>query len=124
MRYLTPQNLLGIHERIPSAGPVKDLGLLDSALARPSSSFAGAGSYATIGLTAAALLDALCNDRGLIDGQKWMALVGTVACLRLNGHDTTLSSEEAHDLVLDAAAGLHDLDVIARRLSTRARERR
>ena len=46
-----------------------------------------------------------------------MALVGTVVFLRLNGHDTALTNEEAHDLVLDVAAGLHDLDVIARRLS-------
>ena len=56
MRYLTLQNLLGIVERIPGAGPVKDLGLLDSALARPSSSFAGVASYPTIELKAAALL--------------------------------------------------------------------
>lgn len=113
--YLDLPDLLAVIEEL-EIGPVEDLGLLDAALARPRSHYFGLEAYPTMPLKAAALLDALCNHHGLRDGQKRMALTATLVFLRLNGYTSHMTEDEAHDLTLDVAAGLHDLKVIASRL--------
>jgi len=50
------------------AGPVRDIGLLDSALARPQSSAFGEDAYPTLQLKAAALMHSLIKNHSLIDG--------------------------------------------------------
>jgi death on curing protein len=123
--YLTLSDLLEIVGAL-GVGPVDDLGLLDAALARPRSVYFGVEAYPSVQTQAAALLDSLCNRHGLRDGQKRMALTATIVFLRLNGFDTEMTQNEAHDLTLDVAAGLHDLAVISSRLkigSTRASRR-
>src|SRR5680860_1724684 len=49
-------------------GPVRDIGLLDSAAHRPQSEYFGTDSYPTVALKAAALLHSLVKNHALIDG--------------------------------------------------------
>jgi death-on-curing protein len=121
-RYLTMQNLLDMIGQL-GIGPIADLGLLDSALSRPGSFFFGTETYPALERKAAALMDSLCSNHGLVDGQKRMALTATIVFLQLNGHDTGMTQDEAHDLTLEVAAGLHDLDTIANRLKIRTMNR-
>ena len=51
-------------------GPVRDVGLLESAAARPRTSLWGGDAYPTLGSKAAALLDSLVNNHALVDGNK------------------------------------------------------
>ena len=67
VEYLDLENLLGLVQAL-GAGPVRDLGLLDSDAARPRSSAFGADAYATLELKAAALLHSVARNHALVDG--------------------------------------------------------
>lgn len=51
-------------------GPVRDLGLLESAAHRPTTSLWGQEAYPALKLKAAALMDSLVNSHPLVDGNK------------------------------------------------------
>ena len=99
-------------------GPVRDIGLLDSATARPRSSAFGEDAYPTITLKAAALLHSLVNNHALVDGNKRLAWLATVVFLDLNGLNTTLTDNETFDLVWEVAASSVDVEGIAANLRT------
>lgn len=113
--YLTLEDALGIIE-VLAVGPVRDLGLLDSALARPRASAFGLDAYETLALKASALLQSLINNHPLEDGNKRLAWLCTVVFLRLNDHETKLNDGGAFELVWDIASGTLELDEIALRL--------
>jgi death-on-curing protein len=97
-------------------GPVRDLGLLDSAIARPRSSAFGVDAYPTIEIKAAALFHSLAGNHPLVDGNKRLAWLATVVFLDLNGLAPNLSDDEAFDVVWEVASGESDLTVISMRL--------
>jgi death on curing protein len=98
------------------AGPVHDVGLLDSAVTRPKSSAFGDDAYPNLALKAAALLHSIARNHALIDGNKRLAWLATVVFLDLNGHRPDLTSDAAFDLVMDVAEGKADVEEIAHRL--------
>lgn len=115
VEYLDLEDLLGLVRDL-RAGPVRDVGLLDSAAARPRSSAFGEDAYATLALKAAALLHSIARNHALVDGNKRLAWLATVVFLDLNGHAPDLTHDEAFDLVMAAAAGTVDVEGIAARL--------
>lgn len=117
--YLTLEDALGIISAL-GVGPVRDLGLLDSALARPRASAFGQDAYASLELKASALLHSLVNNHPLVDGNKRLAWIGTTVFLRLNDHEPFVDDDEAFSLVSDIASGSLELSEIARRLGVRA----
>ncbi len=77
----------------------------------------GADAYPTID-KAGALLHSLALNHGLVDGNKRLALAGTIAFLGMNGWRLTLTNDEAYDLVIDVIqGGLEDVAAIAARLA-------
>ena len=58
------------------AGPVRDLGLLDSACHRPQASYFGQEAYPALTGKAATLMHLLACNRALVDGNKRLALLG------------------------------------------------
>lgn len=93
---------------------IRDIGLVESALGRPRSTAFGEEIHPTVHGKAAALLHSLARNHGLVDGNKRLALAGTIAFLGLNGLRLTLSNDEAYDLVMAVAAGeLDDVGSIA-----------
>ncbi len=119
VEYLDLEDLL-IFTDLLGAGPVRDVGLLDSAVARARSSAFGEDAYPTLELKAAALMHSICTNRALVDGNKRLALLATVTFLRANGHAFTLTDDAAFDLVMLVAEGSADLDEIAAALTTPA----
>ena len=115
VEYLDLEDLLAM-VRALEAGPVRDVGLLDSAAARPRSSAFGQEAYPTIVLKAAALLHSLARNHALVDGNKRLAWLATVVFLDLDAHATRVSHDEAFDLVMDVSRGMLDVDEIATRL--------
>ena len=73
-RYLTPQQVLFIHARlIATTGGepgILNLGLLESAVARPQATFDGADLYPDLLLKTAALMESLTQNHPFIDGNK------------------------------------------------------
>ena len=98
------------------AGPVRDIGLLDSALARPQSSAFGEDAYPTLQLKAAALMHSIIKNHSLIDGNKRLSFVATNIFFLVNGHRLEMSIDVGYQLVLDIASGDLDLEIIAARL--------
>lgn len=118
MIYLTLAELLHIAERtIGSDVSVRDHGLLQSALARPQASAFGGEAYSTLEEKAAALLHSLARNHALVDGNKRVALAGTIAFLGINGRRLTLTNDEAYHLVMEVAAGrLHEIAELSGRI--------
>lgn len=110
--YLDLEDLLGLTGLL-DAGPVRDIGLLDSAAARARSSAFGQDAYPTIELKAAALIHSICNNHALVDGNKRLALLAGVTFLRANGRRFTLSQDEAFELIMRVAEGSADVHEIA-----------
>ncbi len=115
IEYLTLEDVLGLVNAL-DAGPVRDLGLLDSACHRPQAGLFGEEAYPSLAGKAAALMHSLACNRALVDGNKRLALFATVVFLRVNGHRLDLTDDEAFDLTLSVAAGQLDADGIEKRL--------
>ena len=77
--FLNVEEALRIAERVTGGVPlVRDLGLIESALARPQTSVFGEDAYPTLDDKAAALLQSLVLNHGLVDGNKrlgWVAVI-------------------------------------------------
>jgi death on curing protein len=123
--YLELDDLLYVAQRVLPSVEVCDVGLLESALARPRTTAFGADAYGDLHAKAAALLQSVANDHALVDGNKRLALAAVIAFLGLNGHRLTMTNDEAYELVMAVAAGeLGDVGVIADRLRARSAVRR
>jgi death-on-curing protein len=112
MIYLTLPELLRVAERV--LGPdmkIRDLGLLEAALARPQTSAFGADAYATLDEKAGALLHSLARNRALVDGNKRLALSGLIAFYGVNGRRLIVTNDAAYELVMAIASG--ELDTVA-----------
>jgi death-on-curing protein len=109
MIYLTLPELLRVAERV--LGPdlkIRDLGLLEAALARPQTTAFGADAYPTLDEKAAALLHSLARNHALVDGNKRLALSGLIAFYGVNGRRLILTNDAAYDLVMAIASGEFD----------------
>ena len=118
MIYLTLTELLYVAERtLGPEVPVRDHGLLESALARPQATVFGRDAYEGLEEKAGALLHSLARNHGLVDGNKRLALAATIAFLGLNGYRLTLTNDEAYTLVMEVASGeLDDVTTISERI--------
>jgi death on curing protein len=113
--YLSLEDLLDLVNAL-GAGPIRDLGLLDSACHRPQASLFGQEAYPTLAGKAAALLHSVARNHALVDGNKRLALLATVVFLRINGYILDLTDNEAFDLTMSVAAGQLDAEGICKRL--------
>ena len=80
MIYLDADDLLHIAQRVLGTPELRDVGLLESATARPAAAYGGEEAYPTVHLKAAALLHSLAGNHPLVDGNKRLALAATIAC--------------------------------------------
>jgi death-on-curing protein len=112
MIYLTLAELLRVAEQV--LGPdvkIRDIGLLEAALARPQTTAFGADAYPTLDEKAAALLHSLARSHALVDGNKRLALSGLIAFYGVNGRRLILTNDAAYELVMAIASG--ELDTVA-----------
>jgi death-on-curing protein len=85
------------------ADGVRDLGLLESALARPLNKFAyGETNLATL---AAAYAFGIARNHAFVDGNKRAAFAAIIVFLGLNAIDFDVLPEEATAIILGLAAG-------------------
>lgn len=118
MIFLTLDELLRVADRaITGEVLVRDHGLLESALARPRTTVGGRDAYPSFEEKAAALLHSLARNHALVDGNKRLALAGTIVFLGVNGRRLRATNDEAYDLVMAVAAGLDDVADITGRLA-------
>lgn len=119
MIFLELEDLLHVARRTLGDVEIRDVGLLESASARPRSAAFGEDAYPSIHLKAAALLHSVARNHPLVDGNKRLALAATIAFYGLNGLRLTMSNDAAYELIVAVAAGeLDDVKQIARRLES------
>lgn len=109
MKYLTAEQVLFIHSRlIDTTGGshgIRDLGLLQSAVSRPMSTFGGKDLYPDIFQKTAALMESLIKNHPFIDGNKRTAISSAGIFLRINGYSLETSQKELEDFTLNMATG-------------------
>ena len=97
--------------------PIRDIGLLGSAAARPQTTVFGADAYPDLFEKAAALLHSVVNNHALVAGNRRLGWLATAVFLDVNGTDIAqASNDDVYDLVLEVAATDIDVQLIAERL--------
>ncbi len=102
--FLNLEDVLRIHERqiqkFGGTSGIRDVNLLESALAQPQATFSGELLHATVWKQAAAYLFHLAMNHPFLDGNKRTAFAVMDTFLRLNGFVLTLSQAQKYELVL------------------------
>ena len=97
--------------------PIRDLGLLGAAAARPRTTAFGEDAYPDLWTKAAALLHSIVNNLPLVDGNKRLGWLACAVFLDLNGIDpTTATNDDVVELVTAVAASDIELDDLTARL--------
>lgn len=113
--YLRVADLLEIAAGVLPQVVVRDIGLLASAAARPSTTVFGEDAYPGFNAKAAALMHSLARNDALLDGNKRLAWAATRTFCLLNGRDCRFNTvDESKSFVLAVAAGQLTLtDIVA-----------
>ena len=117
MNYLTPEQVLFIHSRLVTetggSHGLRDLALLESAVARPRATFDSKELYPDLFTKAAALMDSLINNHPFLDGNKRTGITATGLFFRINGWELTASSEELVACTMRVAMEGLEIDELA-----------
>lgn len=100
-----------------SAG-IRDLNLLESALARPFQTYDGVELYPTVLHKAASLIESLLSNHPFVDGNKRTGYVLTRLYLIKHGLEIHASEEEKYDFVISIASGKSKFEEILEWLKT------
>ena len=118
--HLTVEMLLEIHaeaiQQFGGANGVRDLALLESAVAAPQASFGGQSPYADIPEVAAAYLFYLCQNHPFVDGNKRAALGACLVFLRLNDLTPQADGPAWEELTMSVASSQLDREQTTQRL--------
>lgn len=92
--FLTLDEVLEIHrqqiEYYGGAPGIRDLALLESAIARPQATFSAGFLHASIPAMAAAYLFHICRNHPFVDGNKRVAANAAITFLLMNDWEPTL----------------------------------
>jgi death-on-curing protein len=119
--FLTVDDLLEIAGGMLDEVTVRDMGLLASAAARPSTKVFGEDAYPTFAEKAAALMHSLARNHVLIDGNKRLAWAATRSFCLLNGRDVDFTVDDAESMMLAVATGALDVPELAGRIADHLR---
>ena len=114
MRYLTPADLIAVHELLMAEfGGMRGIteagfGRLEAAAAAPRASMFGEQLYASPISKAAALCQAIVRAHPFTDGNKRVALVALVLFLDANGSTLVATNDEAYATIMALARGEMD----------------
>ena len=130
MIYLTAEQVLFLHDRLveESGGEhgVRDLGGLESALARPQAAFGGTEFYPDLMTKAAVVMDGIIRNHPFLDGNKRAGVATAALFLEVNGYRLTVMNAELEQFTLRVTTTKPGIEEIAewfRANTTRARTR-
>ncbi|MGL5928639.1 MAG: type II toxin-antitoxin system death-on-curing family toxin, partial [Dermatophilaceae bacterium] len=116
--YLSLEDLLGLVRDL-GVGPVRDVGLLDSAAHRPQSVVFGTEVYPTLHDKAAVLLHSIVGNHPLVDGNKRLGWLAVVVFYGVNDIRLDVTDDDAaYELVIAVATGELEPATIAERLAS------
>src|SRR5439155_17721067 len=94
-----------IIERTGGSTGIRDIGLLESALAQPRMTFGGEDLYSTLVEKASALCFSVVNNQPFVDGNKRVGHAVMETFLILNGYEINALMPEQEELILSLSAG-------------------
>jgi death-on-curing protein len=122
---ISVEQALKIHtiaiEKFGGANGVRDMGGIESALARPFQTFDGEDLYPSIFEKAAAIGESLIISHPFIDGNKRSGYLLMEALLRYEGYKITASDESLYNLVINISTGSISFEEIAEWLKNNTR---
>ena len=99
--YLDTDDLVDLRGLLGDPPPIRDLGLLGSAAARPQATAFGEDAYPDLWTKAAALLQSVVGNHALVDGNKRLGWLATAVFLEINGTSVThVSNGAVYDFVI------------------------
>jgi death on curing protein len=105
--FLTFDEVLAIHahqiRRYAGSAGIRDVGLLESALAMPRATFGSEELHPTLSEKGAAYLFHLVKNHPFVDGNKRVGLAVCLVFLELNGLSVRASDDELVDMVVGVA---------------------
>lgn len=108
-RFLTLAEVLEIHadqmERYGGSPALRDLGLLQSAVAMPAATFGSAFLHEDLCAMAAAYLFHIAQNHPFLDGNKRTGTAAALVFLTLNGVEVNASERSFEKIVLGVAEG-------------------
>ena len=107
--YLELADILQLGREIIADFRVRDLGLLESALARPKTTVFGDDAYPSFQQKVATLLHSIARNHALIDGNKRLAWSAARLFCLMNDQDIKMKPDKAYEMVIGVAAGEIDL---------------
>lgn len=115
VEYLSAEDLVELARRLlGDPAPIRDVGLLGAAAARPRASAFGEDAYPDIWTKAAALLHSVVNNHPLVDGNKRLGWLATAVFLEINDASVSAAANDAaYDLVMTVASADLTVDDIA-----------
>lgn len=120
IRYLTLSELIYINgmvlnrpDIVAGTQQIRDIQLLDAAVARPAASAFGEDAYPTLREKAAALLHSVTRNHPFTDGNKRTATVGVVFMFLVNGFSVVWDRDDALTMIVRVAEGQAKLDEVA-----------
>ena len=118
VEFLDLDDLLELARRLlGDPPPLRDIGLLGSAVARPQTTVGGTDAYPPVWSKAAALLQSVVNNHALVDGNKRLGWLATAVFLEINDASVaTATNDEVFDLVWAVASSTPTIEEIAGRL--------
>lgn len=121
--YLDLEDLLSLAGRLLGhPPPVREMGLLGAAVARPQTTVFGEDAYPDLRTKAAALLQSIVKGHPLVDGNKRLGWLAAATFLEINGLTMTdVPNDDVYWFVVGVASGSDDVDRLAaglRRLVT------
>jgi death on curing protein len=91
---------------------VRDIGALESAIARPFMTFGGEDLYPTPIEKAAALIESVAKNHPFVDGNKRTAFYLAIRLLYENGIDINVGENNTYDFVINVASGQYSYEDI------------
>lgn len=126
MKYLSVKDVLLLHNMaIDESGGshgLRDLGLLESAVARPQVSFGGEDLYPNIFLKAGVLVHGLLRNHPFVDGNKRTSMYSAMTFLELNGYRFEAKQKEVVEFALKVENEKLSVEEIAKWLKEHARK--
>jgi len=115
--WIQQRMVIHAHEEslVEHGGPsgIRDIGMLESALARPKNLFAYAETEPSLQRMAAAYAFGIASNHPFVDGNKRTALIASLAFLKLNGLVVTADKADRYLTFYGLAAGTVSEDELA-----------
>ncbi len=103
-KFISLDEVIAIHDNMVSlyggSHGIRDLGLVESAISRPKTSFGGQDLYPDIFTKAAALFHSLMFNHAFIDGNKRTTITTVARFLSINGYNLNATDREFVDFPL------------------------